>query len=207
MMKDLKSMLKDAKILLAITLVAGLVLGVVYQVTKEPIAQQEAKAKQKACQEVFSDAASFEAPEGFSEEAAYQVISEQYPNQDINEVVKAVDASGQTLGYVITVTTHEGYGGDIRFSVGIRNDGTVNGISILSIAETPGLGMNAEKVLKPQFAGKTVEKFEYTKTGATAVNQVDAISGATITTNAIVNGVNAGLSYFMTELGGGVSHE
>ena len=207
MMKDLKSMLKDAMILLAITIVAGLVLGVVYQVTKEPIAQQEAKAKQKACQEVFSDAASFEAPEGFSEEAAYQVISEQYPNQDINEVVKAVDASGESLGYVITVTTHEGYGGDIQFSIGIRNDGTVNGISILSIAETPGLGMNAEKVLKPQFAGKTVEKFEYTKTGAAAESQVDAISGATITTNAIVNGVNAGLYYFNTELGGGAVNE
>ena len=207
MMKDLKSMLKDAMILLAITLIAGLILGVVYKVTKEPIAQQEAKAKQEACQEVFTDAAGFEAVEGFNKEAAYLAISEQYPNQDINEVVKAVDASGQLMGYVITVTTHEGYGGDIRFSVGIRNDGTVNGISILSIAETPGLGMNAEKVLKPQFAGKTVEKFEYTKTGASTDNQVDAISGATITTNAIVNGVNAALSYFTTELGGGASHE
>jgi len=207
MRKDLKSMLKDAMILLAITLVAGLVLGVVYKVTKEPIAQQEAKAKQEACQEVFADAASFEAVEGFNKETAYLAISEQYPNQDIDEAVKALDASGQILGYVVTVTTREGYGGDIQFSVGIRNDGTVNGISILSIAETPGLGMNAEKVLKPQFAGRTVEKFEYTKTGASADNQVDAISGATITTNAIVNGVNAGLSYFMTELGGGVSHE
>lgn len=207
MSKDMKSMLKDAAILLAITLIAGLILGVVYQVTKEPIALQEAKAKQEACHEVFTDATGFEAPGGFSEEAAYQVISEKYPNQDINEVVKAVDASGQTLGYVITVTTHEGYGGDIQFTMGIRNDGTVNGISILSIAETPGLGMNAESVLKPQFAGKTVEKFEYTKTGAAAESQVDAISGATITTNAIVNGVNAGLYYFNTELGGGAVNE
>ena len=196
MMKDLKSMLKDAMILLAITIVAGLVLGVVYQVTKEPIAQQEAKAKQKACQEVFSDAASFEAPEGFSEEAAYQVISEQYPNQDINEVVKAVDASGQTLGYVITITTHEGYGGDIRFSVGIRNDGTVNGISILSIAETPGLGMNAESVLVPQFENVPATMFTYTKSGSTSESEIDAISGATITTDAINNGVNAAVSYF-----------
>ena len=207
MSKDMKSMLKDAAILLAITLIAGLILGVVYQVTKEPIALQEAKAKQEACQEVFTDAAKFETVDGFTEEAAFQVISSEYPEEDIYEVVKAVDESGESLGYVISVTTLEGYGGVIQFSIGIRNDGTVNGISILSIAETPGLGMNAESVLKPQFAGKTVEKFEYTKTGATADNQVDAISGATITTNAIVNGVNAGLSYFMTELGGGVSHE
>ena len=71
MMKDLKSMLKDAMILLAITLIAGLILGVVYKVTKEPIAQQEAKAKQEACQEVFTDAVGFEAVEGFNKEAAY----------------------------------------------------------------------------------------------------------------------------------------
>ena len=109
------------------------------------------------------------------------------------------------MGYVITVTTHEGYGGDIRFSVGIRNDGTVNGISILNIAETPGLGMKAEEVLKPQFAGKTVSQFAYTKTGAVATEEIDAISGATITTNALVNGVNAGLNYFKNELGGGIS--
>ena len=207
MSKDMKSMLKDAAILLAITLIAGLILGVVYQVTKEPIAVQEAKAKQEACQEVFTDAVGFEVMEGFAEEVAYQVISSEYPEEDINDVVKAVDASGQPLGYVITVTTHEAYGGDIQFSMGIRNDGTVNGISILSISETPGLGMNAESVLKPQFAGKSVEKFEYTKTGAAADNQVDAISGATITTNAIVNGVNAGLYYFNTELGGGAVNE
>ena len=54
-------MLKDAMILFAITLLAGLILGAVYQVTKEPIAVQKEKAKQKACMEVFQDAASFEA--------------------------------------------------------------------------------------------------------------------------------------------------
>lgn len=56
-----KSMLKDALILFAITLVAGLLLGFVYDVTKEPIAQQKAKAKAEACRNVFADADSFEA--------------------------------------------------------------------------------------------------------------------------------------------------
>ena len=117
--------------------------------------------------------------------------------------MEAKDASGELMGYVITVTTKEGYGGDIRFSIGVRLDGTVNGISILSISETAGLGMQAEAVLKPQFAGKNVEKFAYTKNGAAADNEIDAISGATITTNAVTNGVNAGLYYFQTVLGGG----
>ena len=52
----MKSMLKDAGILFAITLVAGLLLGCVYQITKEPIARQEALAQENACREVFSDA-------------------------------------------------------------------------------------------------------------------------------------------------------
>lgn len=121
--------------------------------------------------------------------------------------MEAKDASGNLLGYVITVTTREGYGGDIQFSIGVRLDGTLNGMSILSISETAGLGMQAEDVLKPQFADKQVEQFEYTKNGATSENQIDAISGATITTNAVTNGVNAGLYYFRTELGGGSGNE
>lgn len=59
----MKEMMKNTGILLAITLIAGLLLGLVYQVTKAPIAEQEAKAKQEACQEVFADAATFEAVE------------------------------------------------------------------------------------------------------------------------------------------------
>lgn len=197
----MKEMMKNTGILLAITVIAGLLLGVVYQVTKEPIAEQEAKAKQEACQEVFADAASF----GMI--GVETMVVEGYEQESIDEVMEAKDASGELLGYVITVTTKEGYGGDIQFSVGVRMDGTVNGISILAISETAGLGMRADEVLKPQFAGKQVEKFVYTKSGATADDQIDAISGATITTNAVTNGVNAGLYYFQTVLGGGSANE
>ena len=72
----MKSMLKDAGILFAITLVAGLLLGCVYQITKEPIARQEALAQENACREVFSDAESFEAVTDFTEEAAQTVLNE-----------------------------------------------------------------------------------------------------------------------------------
>lgn len=197
----MKEMMKNTGILLVITLIAGLLLGLVYQVTKEPIAEQEAKAKQEACQEVFQDAASFALI------GVETMTVEGYAQESIDEVMEAKDASGELLGYVITVTTKEGYGGDIQFSIGVRLDGTVNGMSILSISETAGLGMRADEVLKPQFAGKNVEKFVYTKNGAAADNEIDAISGATITTNAVTNGVNAGLYYFQTVLGGGSANE
>lgn len=198
----MKSMIKDAAILFAITLIAGLLLGVVYEVTKDPIAEQKALKKNKACKEVFQEAADFralelsvpETPEAGEKAAAA-----------INGVSEAVSEDGAVLGYVLDITTHEGYNGDIQFTMGIKMDGTLNGISLLSIAETPGLGMKAEEVLKPQFAGKNVSLFSYTKTGALAPDQIDAISGATITTNALVNGVNAGLEFFKTELGGGAN--
>lgn len=202
----MRSMLKDAGILFIITLVAGLLLGLVYQITKEPIAIQKEMAKQEACMEVFADAVEFEELETTNPNAASWAEAG-FSKESVDEVMAALDNSGNILGYVITVTTKEGYGGDIRFTIGIRQDGTVNGISILEIAETAGLGMRAEEVLKPQFADKNVEMFEYTKSGAASENQVDAISGATITTNAVVNGVNAGLYYFQTQLKGGSINE
>lgn len=190
-----KSMLKDALILFAITLAAGMLLGFVYDVTKEPIAQQKAKAKAAACKEVFSEADSFESVYEEDGATAYFVAGLD-SNVDINEVMRALDSSGNLMGYVITVTDHEGYGGDIQFSMGITLDGTLNGISILSISETAGLGMKAGDVLVPQFKDKKVESFTYTKSDSTNDSEIDAISGATITTKAIVNGVNGGLAFY-----------
>lgn len=190
-MNEKSAMIKDALILFAITVVAGLLLGVVYDVTKEPIAQQKAKAKQEACANVFAEAKTFETVTDLDGVA----VSSNIDGVDIDEVMRALDGD-ETLGYVITVTDHEGYGGDIQFSMGVTLDGTLNGISLLSISETAGLGMKAGDVLVPQFENKKVEQFTYTKSGATNDSEIDAISGATITTNAVVNGVNAGLTYF-----------
>lgn len=204
-----KSMLKDALILFAITLAAGLLLGFVHDVTKEPIAEQKAKAKAEACRNVFADADSFEALAAEDGPTAY-FMAGQDSNVDIDEVMRALDSSGQLLGYVITVTDHEGYGGDIQFSMGVTLDGTLNGISLLNIKETAGLGMKAGDVLVPQFADKKVESFTYTKSGSTSDSEIDAISGATITTNAIVNGVNSGLLLFrdvLVENEGGAVNE
>lgn len=196
-----KSMIKDALILFAITLVAGLLLGVVYDITKEPIAQQKAKAKTEANKNVFAAAESFEACASFDAAGAQEALSAAgLSGMDIDEVSAALDATGNLLGYVITVTDHEGYGGDIQFSMGVTLDGTLNGISLLSISETAGLGMKAGDVLVPQFSDKNVEQFTYTKSGSTNDSEIDAISGATITTKAVVNGVNAGLEYFRSVL-------
>ncbi|RST83328.1 RnfABCDGE type electron transport complex subunit G [Blautia sp. SG-772] len=198
--------IKDALALTLITLVAGVALGGVYEITKDPIARQEAQAKAEAYEQVFTDAAAFEAVEmddTLTKTIRDQLDQEGYKAQSIEEVMRAEEQSGETLGYAFTVVTSEGYGGDIRFSMGVQNDGTLNGISILSIGETAGLGMNADTpAFKDQFVGKQVEKLQYTKNGATQDDEINAISGATVTTNAMTNGVNAGLCAFRVMEGG-----
>ncbi len=201
-MNDTKSMIKNAFILFAITMVAGILLGLVYQVTKEPIAYQEKLAQDKANQSVFAAASTFEDATVDDVEAAAATFD--YPGVTIKSVKKALDASGAGLGYVIQVKS-KGYGDFIDYTVGITNDGNINGISIISIAETPGLGMNAGKVIVPQFVDKVATVFGVAKNGqlADANTQIEAISGATITSRAVTNGVNAAVVYFDNYLKGG----
>ena len=191
------SIVKDTIAITAITLVAGLALGVVQDITEGPIAQQQEQSKQEAYKAVFEDADSFEPCEVDADALAANLAENNFNAQTINEVMEAKDASGETIGYALNVTDSEGYGGDITFSLGVKNDGTLNGIEILSISETAGLGMNATKDdFKNQFKDKKAEEFKVTKTGAQSEDEIDALSGATITSRAMVGGVNAGLCAF-----------
>ena len=196
--------IKDTLAITVITLVSGLLLGIVNDITAGPIAEQEAKAKEEAYKAVFADADSFETITSGEDPDLEAYLDENgYGAQNIDEVMLAKDSSGNELGYAFTVTTSEGYGGDIQFAMGVMDDGTLNGISILSISETEGLGMRANTDdFKNQFKDKKVEKFTYTKTGAASEDEIDALSGATVTTNAMTNGVNAGLCAFRYEKGG-----
>lgn len=202
----MNKIIKNTLILSVITIVAGCLLGLVYEITKAPIAQAQENAKQEAYKTVLADAAEFAVDETLDPaKAADALLEAGYTGDDITEVAEAMDASGEVMGYVITVTSHEGYGGDITISVGILSDGTVKGIEMLGISETAGLGMKAtEDDFKNQFKDKQVEKFSYTKSGEDGDDKIDALSGATITTNAVTNAVDSALVYFQNVLGGSV---
>lgn len=200
-----KNIIKDALMLTFITLAAGLLLGFVYEITKEPIAKQNELTKQKAYKAVFSEADSFEAQ---SSEGALSLASIGFETATVDEAANALDANGNVLGFVYTITTSEGYGGNITITIGIDNDGAVKGVEFLTLSETAGLGMKAkEDSFKNQYVGKTVDKFTYTKNGAASENEVDAISGATITTSAVTNAVNAGIALFDSIQEGGTINE
>ncbi len=201
-MNDAKSMIKNALILFAITLVAGVLLGSVYQVTKDPIAYQDKLAQDKANQSVFASASTFD--DVALDEAQAEAVAAEHSGVKVKSVKSAVDASGNQVGYVIQVKS-KGYGDFIEYTVGITNEGNINGISIISIAETPGLGMNAEKVIVPQFVDKLKTQFAVVKNGqlTDAETQIEAISGATITSKAVTEGVNAAVTYFENALAKG----
>ena len=180
-----KRIVHDALILTAFTLVLGFILALVQGITAEPIDKANKAAAQKAYQAVFSDAKSFE----------------KY-DYDADEADKLVSDAG----YVITVTAKDGSQGSITFSVGIKNDGTVNGYSITSISETPGLGMKAEEAdFYKQFENKKVDKFDVVKTTPSKDDEIEAITGSTITSKAMANGCNAAITYFQNKLQGGAN--
>ena len=197
------SFVSDALRLMLITVIAGLLLGIVYTVTYEPIQAAQNAATIAAYKQVFPDAADFqEAPDGAAliEANAASLAEQGFGNVMIDKVVNAVDANGQVVGHIINASSKDGYGGLVSISVGIQADNqTVNGIAFLTIAESAGLGMNArDPDWYKQFSGKKGEKFTVTKAGDGELDndKINAISGATITSRAVTNSVNAAL-YFV----------
>ena len=116
----------------------------------------------------------------------------------------AKDASGNTVGYALSVTSGDGYDGDITLSLGRDPEGKVLGIAFTTLNEPPGMGMLAkEPAFTDQFVGKAVNQFVHNKGGVSGDNAIDAISGASTTSGAVVNAVNAGLDFFHSVMQGG----
>ena len=172
--KDMLSIIKTALSLFLICAVAAGALAYVNSVTAPTIASNSAAAADKARGEVLPEA------DGFEEKAA--------PD---GTVYYAALKDGETVGYVFT-TSAKGYGGDVEIMTGIDAEGRITGVSILTINETPGLGMNAKKDgFRDQFKGKS---------GVLAVNkdggEIVAITSATVTSRAVTNAVNQALALY-----------
>ena len=198
-----KGIPKSAVILCVITLIAGAALSSVYVMTEDQIAVQKAEAKAVSYREVCPGAAEFSYDEKVNE--AIEALEGQIYGTDfgkvyINEAVAGLDGSGAVTGYVISVTSGDGFDGNITLSVGILADGTVNGIAFTEINETAGMGMLCdEDAFKGQFAGVSVERFTLNKAGDSAADdEIDTVSGASTSSGAVVNAVNAALDFYGT---------
>ncbi len=208
-------MIKDAVILFVITLICAVILGAVYEITKDPIAQAEQAAKTAAYQKVFPEMDTTEENADLSARvASSEDLIASFPELEgsqIDEALLAKDSSGRVLGIVMTATNKKGYGGPIRFAMGVSDDGEMLGFEILSISETAGLGMKAKNDdFKSQFFGVKVNQFSLPKAKIAGDVELQAISSATITSKAVTRGVNAGLKFAQSVIAdkvGGLGNE
>lgn len=217
---DKKSnMFLDAVILCLITLILGAVLAGVYMVTKQPIDDAQKKTNNEACAVVVvqDDKVQDNDAEAVSGAAAY-LKGHDLANTEIKEgdggdllseyvEIEEVHPTEQG-GKVYLASALKGYGGKISFALGVDAEGAVTGIEITSQSETAGLGANCESDdFKGRFPGvkapgtASAEMYNKNETNET---QVQALSGATVTSRAITRAVKGILFYDASGKGAGL---
>ncbi len=191
----MNGVMKIALRLIIITVVAGLLLGLTYSVTKDPIAAQEEKNKTEARQTVMPDAQDFE-----QIDLSTAGLGEEYA--EVQEAYYAVK-SGEKIGATVTVST-KGYSSGLQVTVGVNADGTVSGVNIDSHDETPGLGAKGDDpVYLSQYAGRTAP-LEVVKVSGGSDSEIQALTGATLTSKGICRAVNLACSLYADVLSEGV---
>ena len=172
--------------LLVIAAVSGGVLGLVYGVTKDTIAQVDQKKNEAAIQAVLP----------IEGEITYKADTLKYNYEGVDMTFPcnlAYDANGNFQGAAVK-TSEGGFGGKIDMMVGFLADGTIKGTSVLSHAETPGLGANMTGKFKDQFVDKNPASYKLTVTKDGG--DVDAITAATITSRAFSKAVDKAYKAF-----------
>jgi len=183
------NLLKDIFIpvfsLFVICIVFTLLLGLTNKATADKIKILNEKAEQEARTKVLSVADDF---------------SEQKEKDGI-VYFEGYDKNGETVGYIFPEEA-KGYGGTIYMTVGIGTNGKVTGVEITELSETAGLGMNAKNDwFRDQFKGRSGE-IGVAKNNP-GENQIQALTGATITSKAVTSGVNKALESYNKLTGGG----
>lgn len=194
---------KEAIILGVITLIAGVCLSSVFAVTKEPIEKQNEAARLASYRQVCPEAENFAYDEALNtavDNLGGNVYGTDFGKAYINEIAVGT-RNGETVGYVISVTSGDGVEGDITLSLGLSADGSVTGLAFTELNETPGMGSKCgEAPFMEQFLGVQTDRF--TLNGGSS--PIDSVSGATISSRAVVNAVNAALDFFQTNVKGGM---
>ncbi|NBG88960.1 RnfABCDGE type electron transport complex subunit G [Isachenkonia alkalipeptolytica] len=175
----MREIIKLGLILLVITSVAGLILGGVNSMTADIIEERAIEESMEAIEAFFPGL-----------EEAGIIEDGDILAYDLVEEVYEVSEGGNVIGYTIK-TVANGYDGPIEVLTGINMDGEITGIEIISQTETPGLGDRiTEEDFKDQFEGQSSD----------SEVEVDVLSGATVSSDAVVNGVNAAANVFEEEL-------
>lgn len=173
------------------SVVAGALLGWVNDITAEPIAQANAKT--------LSDAIAVVVP-GFDNNPAE--APEEIEVEGVSYKIYKATKEGQPIGAAVESLSN-GFGGALKVLVGFDNEGNIIDYSLLSHAETPGLGSKAadwfKKGAKGDITGKNPgeQPLVVSKDGG----QIDAITASTITSRAFLNAVNNAYAAYKNQSG------
>lgn len=163
-------------VLFIICAIVTTALALTYQITKPIINDINIKNANIARTEVMPDGGgSFTAQEGTWQENIFDVY----------------DADNNS-GHVIT-SFAKGFGGNVVVMTGINNEGLITGVKVTQHSETPGLGT---KAMTPEYLAQYKEQSKITRTNEEDATQIDAITGATITSNAVFEAVSEALKQF-----------
>lgn len=187
--KTQSTFLNMVVVLFVVTSFAGLALGSVYNLTKEPI--------EIAKQAKLNDAIKAVVPD-FD-----QIVKKKVFPIDGNDSLQFYVASknGQVIGTAVETYTMKGFSGLVKLMVGFLPDGTINNISVLEQKETPGLGTKmTEPKFKDQFLG--IHPADFSLKVKKDKGNVDAITAATISSRAFCDAVQRAYDTFEKDKGG-----
>ena len=181
---DIKEVLKPTLILFVICFVVAAALAGTNLLTEDKIEAQQAAKAEESRKIVLSAADAFEARDGYYEGTS----------------------GGATIGYVFE-TSAKGYGGDVKVMTGVTADGQISGVVILSHGETPGLGANAEREeFRSQYQQPVPEAvIQVVKYQTPREGEIEAMTGATITSRAVTSAVNEAVRLYHGIQGGGAN--
>ena len=179
-----KEIVKPTLTLFIICLVVSLLLGLTYMLTKDKI-EEESKSQAAASRMIVLPGAD-----------TFDQIS-----SDENGTAYIGTKGGTTIGYVFE-TSDSGYGGKLTVMTGITIDGTISGVKIVTNSETPGLGGNSTKPSFTDQYKQTAGEITVVKNKTADQGEIEAITGATITSKAVTRAVNSAVKMYETLKGG-----
>ena len=181
----MRDIVKPTVILFVVCMVVTIALAVTNAATKDKIIERAEQDENNSRKEVLSEAESFEEVQGLD-----TIIGDNAKLTMVKKAFKGVK-DGQEAGKVFMVES-KGYGGVMKITIGIDASGKVSGVKITEMNETPGLGSKAsESPFMSQFNVAPKEPFAVVKSGKSKNEEISAISGATITSKAVTQGVQA----------------
>ena len=184
----MRDIIKPTIVLFLICVIVTMALALTNYATKDAIAEQTKIQEESARREVFSEAEAFEEIENI--DSIIGTTDEEKLVKDAFECLKG----GEVIGRVYSVES-KGYGGVISMAVGIDNSGKITGVKIISHSETPGLGSKVQdEAFVSQLVGITPkEKLTVVKSGGSKEEDIDAVSGATVSSKAVVKGIQSAI--------------